>query len=102
MLYSVVVVALIVLGLLAAGSFLVTHRPSRWLRLEAIDASGWVLLIVIFLARALILSVLRWPTPAPSDPGDTAVSVGLLVLVDVLLIVRVAAYRRFVRRDRHR
>lgn len=89
-------------GLVAAVLFLVTHRPSRWYRLEAVNVYGWPLLFLLLYARSIVLLIVRWPPPDPASWGDALIGFGLLVLCDFLLVALLVSYRGFVRRERRR
>ncbi|MFB6392647.1 hypothetical protein [Polymorphospora lycopeni] len=96
--YQAAVLVLLLIGLVAAGLFLGTHRPRRWRRLAAWDASAWVLIVFLFYLRQVILIILRWPGTATPGVSDAIVSIGFLVLLDAALILRIASYRGFVER----
>lgn len=100
--YQVTVLTLLSVGLVAALVFLSQHRPRQWRRLAAWDASGWVLLVALIFVRQIALLVLRWPGPASVGVWDAVFGLGMLVLIDVLLLLRVVSYRSFAERDRHR
>lgn len=94
-LYQATILGLLVVGLALSVRFLVAHRPRNWRRLAAWDASGWVVICAVWFLRSLILAWMRWPIRPPEGWVDGLTSVGLLGLVDVLLLVRVASYRSF-------
>ncbi|MER7167017.1 hypothetical protein ABT336_13245 [Micromonospora sp. NPDC000207] len=98
--YQVAVLVLLIIGLVAALAFLSQHRPKQWRRLAAWDASGWVLLVALIFVRQIGLLVSRWPGPSSVGVWDAVFGLGLLVLIDVLLLVRLASYRSFVEQDR--
>ncbi len=98
--YQVTVLTLLVVGALTALAFLLQHRPRQWRRLAAWDASGWVLLVALIFVRQIALLVLRWPGPSSVGVWDAVFGLGMLVLIDALLLVRLASYRSFVARDR--
>ncbi len=100
--YQVSILLLLVIGLVTACSFIGQHRPRQWRRVAAWDASGWVILVALFYLRSIVLVVLRWPGSGPQGWFDGAFAVGLLVLINVLLIVRVVSYRSFAQRDAER
>lgn len=89
------------LGLGFSGAFLLLHRPRHWMRLEAINSAGWVVLVALLYARALALLLIRGG-PAPYRGwADTAVSLGIGFAVDVLLVLRLVSWARFKnRRDK--
>jgi hypothetical protein len=99
-LYQSLIVLLLVIGLVPALIFLGQHRPRQWKRLAAWDASGWVLVCTFFYVRSLVLLILRWPGTPPQGWPDAIVSVGLLVVADTFLIVRMISYRAFVEADK--
>lgn len=90
---------LLLAGLAAACYFLVVHRPTNWLRWEAINASGWVIIVALFYLRSIVLLLLRG-TVHWQGWGDSAASIGLLALVDLLLVARVASFLSYRRRYR--
>lgn len=99
LLYSILLAVLCGSGLLMALAFLITHRPRRWRSVPAIDASGWVLIVLVAYGRTAALLVLGWPLAA-RDLAGAVVGLGMSVLVDALLVLRLLAYAKFVRRDR--
>lgn len=96
--YNISLVALLVLGLVAAAAFLGTHRPKNWRRLAAVDASGWVVIFALLMVRSLLSLAQRWPPRPPESWTQAGISIGLLALVDALLIIRILSYRAFVAR----
>lgn len=101
-LYQGAILLLLVFGLITAAAFIGQHRPRQWRRLAAWDASGWVLLVALFFFRQIVLVVTRWPGSAPLGWFDGVFSIGLLVLIDALLVVRVVSFRSFAQRDAER
>jgi hypothetical protein len=89
------------LGLGLSGAFLLLHSPRHWMRLEAINSSGWVVLVALLYARSITLLLIRGG-PAPyQGAADTAVSLGVGFLVDALLVLRLLSWFRFTaRRDK--
>ncbi|MFF0822420.1 hypothetical protein ACFYUR_18820 [Micromonospora haikouensis] len=98
--YRVALLVLLIVGLVSALAFLSWHRPRRWRRLAAWDASGWVLLAALLYVRQIVLLVLRWPTTSHVDTVDAVFGLGSLAVIDALLILRVLSYKRFVEQDR--
>jgi hypothetical protein len=101
-LYSATIVLLLVVGFVPAVAFVSQHRPRQWRRMAAWDASGWVILVALWYFRSIVLVWARWPGSAPHGPLDAAFSIGLLIVLDVLLILRVISYRSFAQRDAER
>lgn len=98
--YHGVLLSLLIVGALAGAGFLASHRPRRWRRLAAIDASGWVLLVTLWYARSIVLVIIRWrDLPAPG-PWDATFALATLAAFDVLLIVRLLSFHSFAERDR--
>lgn len=89
-------------GLVAATWFLAEFRPSRWWRIEALDAAGLTICLWFLYARTAVLLGLSWPGTPPRTTGQALFSLGILGLVDAFLIMKVVSFRRFVRRDRLR
>jgi membrane protein implicated in regulation of membrane protease activity len=86
-------------GCVCSVWFLLEHRPRHWRRIEAIDAMGFPLIVALVFARGLILTVLN--TTAASRPLPNMVfSVAMLLIIDVLLVIKLVNFRRFVRLDR--
>jgi hypothetical protein len=59
MLRAILSYAVVLLGLIPSGIFLCIHRPLRKFRRDALNASGWVLILFFLYVRSLILLVLR-------------------------------------------
>ncbi len=100
--YQAAILLLLIAGFVPAAVFISQHRPKQWRRLAAWDASGWVILVALFYFRSIVLVVTRWPGSPPRGWFDGFFAVGLLVLIDVLLIVRVVSFRSFAQRDAER
>jgi hypothetical protein len=98
-LYQSAILLLLVAGLVPALLFLMQHRPKQWRRLVAWDASGLVIVVALWYIRSIVIIMLRWPGSPPSSVGDAAWAIGMLVLIDVLLLVRLISYRKFVVAD---
>ena len=97
--YSAVILFLAVTGLIFACQFILTHRPKHWRRWQALDASGWVIIVVIAYVRTVILVLWTWPG-TPHSIGSAAIGISLTVLVDLLMVLRVVAYARYRRLDK--
>jgi hypothetical protein len=102
LLYQVTILMLLVAGLVPALIFIGQHRPRQWRRLEAWDASGWVVIVALTYVRSLVLLVTRWPGLPPKGTVDAVFAIGTLLFLDVVLIVRVMSYRSFKQRDDER
>jgi hypothetical protein len=100
--YSTAVVVLLVTGFVPAIVFISQHRPRQWRRMAAWDASGWVILVALWYFRSIVLVWTRWPGAPLRGPFDVLFSIGLLVVLDALLILRVVSYRSFAQRDAER
>lgn len=87
------------LGFLVAGSFLVGYRPRQWATAAAWNATGWILITLVTFARSLLLITLHGGVRAPQGWADAWISVGSLVAVDALLLVRVVSFLRYRRRN---
>lgn len=85
-------------GCAAAIWFLLEHRPRQWRRIEAVDAMGFPIIVAIVFTRGLVLTLLAWPIPLRPMP-NMVFSIATLALVDVLLIIKLVNFRRFVRDD---
>lgn len=94
--FGAILIALQAAGLVAAVWFLATHRPTKWRRLQAIDAMGFPVVIAVVFARGLILTILAWPIPNRAL-GNMAFSVLTLALVDAWMIVKLINFRRYAR-----
>ncbi|MFE0451584.1 hypothetical protein ACFW2D_09885 [Streptomyces sp. NPDC058914] len=95
MLYTLVLYALLVVGLGASIGFLTLHRPRRFFRTVEINASWWVIIVGLWYARSLVLLGIRGASPGPW--WDVALSLGLLAAIDGLLLVRFFSYLRYLR-----
>ena len=61
---------------------------------------GMPVAMAMLYGRSLILVALMWPGPPPRSTTQAVFSIVALALVDAVLIAKVVAFRRFVRRDR--
>ncbi|MEV5472950.1 hypothetical protein AB0L66_11410 [Streptomyces sp. NPDC052207] len=96
MLYALALYVLLGVGLAASVGFIVLHRPRHPFRLTEVNASWWVIIVGLWYARSLILLGARGVRPVQSW-WDTAVSIGLLIAIDALLLVRFFSYLRYLR-----
>lgn len=101
MTYISILAVLQAVGCVASIWFLLEHRPRQWRRIEAIDAMGFPLIVVLVFARGLVLTVLNW-VPGHRPLSNEIFSVAMLSLVDLLLTVKLINFRRFIRADRER
>lgn len=95
--YDAALAVVVVAGVLPAGYFVWTYRPRQRWRLDALDAGGWVaIILVLYLLTAwrLVAGGVR----EPEEWWDGASSLLVAGLVDVVLWVRVLNWRR-IRRD---
>lgn len=92
--------ALYVLGLAGAVAFVVLQRPRSWTRVEFLNGVGWVAVAGAGFLRGAVLLVLSGHAPHRTMTQD-ALSVGLLVLVDALVLLRLVSFLRWTR-GRHR
>ncbi|MGW3635892.1 hypothetical protein ACWD7F_38290, partial [Streptomyces sp. NPDC005122] len=74
------------------------HRPRHWLRPEAFNASGWVIISALWYARGIILLVIRGGPRPYASWVDAGVSLGMLLLVDALLALRLLSWWRYTRK----
>ncbi len=111
--YAYTLLAGFLIGLVAAVVFLAGYRPTSWRRLVTLDASGWVLAVLLTYARALVMLAASWPPVPPPAPthgwlaahpwaqvASLVLSLLILYAVDALVIVKLVNYRRFVRQNR--
>jgi len=96
--YGALLVVLQAAGLVSSVWFLVTHKPTRWRRLQAVDAMGFPAIIALVFARGLILTISAWPVALRPWP-HMVFSIVTLVLVDAWMAVKLINFRRFVKRD---
>jgi hypothetical protein len=95
---SLLLYALYGMGLGLSGAFLLLHRPRQWRRPQSVLVSGCAVLPMLYLGRALILTVIR-DGPGPSHgPLDSAVSLGLLAAVVAWQALLLVVFLRFRRR----
>jgi hypothetical protein len=97
--YFCIVAPLVALGLAAGLGFLLTHRPRQWRSIASLDATGWVLIATLLFARSAIQLGITFPGGHHSFASAIAGIVSCLV-VDVLLVLRLVAFRNFVKRDK--
>lgn len=97
--YQAAVLLLLIVGFVLGATFISQHRPRQWRRLEAWDASGFVLIATAIYLRNIVLIVSRWPGSPPHGWGDAAFGIGSLLIIDALFLLRVVSYRSFAQRD---
>lgn len=80
-------------GLVPAGYFLSTWRPSKLLRpgVRELDAGGWVWAIFLLYLSSAARAVVGHPTPTLA-PALIGLAIG--VMVDALLVLRAMHWRR--------
>lgn len=100
--YQAVILVLLIIGFVLGATFISQHRPRQWKRLEAWDASGFVLIATAIYLRNIILVVTRWPGSAPHGWADLSFGIGSLIVIDLLFLLRVISYRSFAQRDAQR
>jgi hypothetical protein len=89
------------LGLGLSGAFLLLHRPRHWMRLEAVNSSGWIVLMAVLFARGLALLIIRGGPSPFRGWADTVLSLGVGFAIDALLVLRLLSWFRFTsRRDK--
>ncbi|MEU1457620.1 hypothetical protein [Streptomyces avermitilis] len=96
MLYTLILYVLLGIGLAASVGFLVLHRPRRFFRVTEINASWWVIIVGLLYARSLLLLGIRGARPGETW-WDSAISIGFLTAIDVLLLVRFFSYLWYLR-----
>jgi hypothetical protein len=97
--YQGFVLFLLVVGFALGASFVAQHRPRQWRRLEAWDASGFVLIMTAIYLRSIVLVLSRWPGTPPESIGNAVFAIVSLVVIDALFVLRVVSYRSFAQRD---
>lgn len=97
---TVTLFVLYALGALFAFAFLASHRPRNWARSEALNAAGWIIVVLIVFVRGLVLIALHGGARAPEGVADAVVSLGSLAAVDALVLFRLASFLRFRRGQR--
>ncbi len=100
--YQGAVLLLLIIGFILGATFISQHRPRQWKRLEAWDASGFVLIATAIYLRNIILIVSRWPGSPPHGWADAVFGIVSLVVIDGLFLLRVVSYRSFAQRDAQR
>ena len=89
----------VVVGVAAAGGFLVTWRPSQRLSWRTMDASWWVAVILALYLWAAVRVVLGHASD-PDGPFEAAVLLTLGILIDSALVLRALRWWQFRRDDR--
>jgi len=97
--YFFFVAPLVLIGLVSGIGFLATHRPKQWRSIASLDASGWVLIATLLLARSAVQLGISFPGVHHTIGSALAGIVSCLV-VDVLLVLRLVTFYRFVHRDK--
>lgn len=91
--------AVVLAGLIPAVVFLLLHgRPTRLLRAEAINATGWIVIVVLQYTRALSLLSLKMvhhQSVGYGSASQATLSIGLGLMVDALVIVRLVSFVRW-------
>lgn len=100
--YQATVLILLIVGFVLGTTFISQHRPRQWKRLEAWDASGFVLIATAIYLRNIVLVVTRWPGAVPNGWADVVFGIGSLIVIDLLFLLRVISYRSFAQRDAQR
>jgi hypothetical protein len=100
--YQATILILLIVGFVLGATFISQHRPRQWKRLEAWDASGFVIIATAIYLRNIVLVVTRWPGSAPHGWGDTLFGICSLLAIDSLFLLRVMSYRSFAQRDAER
>lgn len=99
--YQIILLTLLVTGLLLSSAFLTQFRPRQWRRAASWDAVGWILIAWLWYVRGLAVTAARWPnTTVPDGWFDLTASIGLLVVINVLLALRVVSFMSFRSADR--
>jgi predicted membrane metal-binding protein len=99
--YQVILIALLTIGLVLSSAFLTQFRPRQWRRPAMWDAVGWILIVWLWYVRGLTVVIARWPkTTVPNGWLDLTASLGLLIVIDVLLAIRVVSFLSFRAADR--
>jgi hypothetical protein len=92
----------LLVGLFASGAFLVMHRPKNWFRADAINVSGWVILIFLLYLRSIVTVALYDGGVPQFDSAEQAwFSIITGIVLDALLIYRFKTfmdYRRIQQR----
>lgn len=97
--YQIALIGLLTLGLVLALTFLAQFRPKQWRRLAAWDAAGLIVVIALWYIRSLGVLAIRWPHITVPGFWDGIVSIGLLIIIDALLVLRVLNFRAFAHRE---
>jgi len=92
---SVFLYTLYGLGLGFSGAFLLLHRPRQWMRPQSVFVSGCAVLPLLYLGRALTLTIMRGGPRAPDGLLDTVVSLGLLAAVVAWQALLLVVFLRF-------
>jgi hypothetical protein len=82
------------IGLVASGWYLLGHRPTAWFSYAAMNSSGWVLILFLSYLRSGILLAVRGHA-VDHGPLDTAISLGLLAAIDLLVLARLISWLRY-------
>ncbi|WP_435279364.1 hypothetical protein [Streptomyces sp. 1222.5] len=85
-------------GLACSLSFLALHRPRHWMRPEAFNASGWIVISALWYIRSIILLIVRGGPRPYTSWVDATVAIGMLAVVDALLALRLLSWWRYTRR----
>jgi hypothetical protein len=95
-LYRLCVAAIAAVGIAAGGTYLFLYRPSRWRTPATRDASGWVLMLWLYLLWVGCRVAVNWWTGVVPVPVPLTAAVPVLAIgagLDAVLIYRL---RRFM------
>lgn len=101
--YQIILLSLLIVGLVFSSAFIAQFRPRQWRRAASWDAVGWILIAWLWYVRSIAVIAVRWPkTVVPDGWLDLTVTLGLLVMIDVLLALRVVSFMSFRSADREK
>ena len=90
------VFAVVLVGLIASGAFLVMFRPSRYFSSLTVNSMGWIAIVFLLYLRNFLLLVFSGAA-AYQGSVDLYSLIGVLsgMAVDALIVTRLASYLRF-------
>jgi len=91
---------MVVVGLVASGTFLAAHRPRNWFRGASFNASGWVIIIFALYLRSALIGATTGNIPGFTTKPEIAFSLIMGIAIDILLVWRVVSFLQYRKKAR--
>jgi hypothetical protein len=89
--YRLCIAAIVIVGIAAGGIYLFLYRPSRWRTPATRDASGWVLMLWLYLVWVGWRLTVNWQAGVGPDPVPLTSALPVLAIgvgLDAVLVYR--------------